>query len=176
MWTDDVERVTGDDLGDLTVLSMDELHARRDECRAVEDKVSYLRRMAQGRLDIVAAELRRRSEGGAPTDLPTLVEDLPGILSDHGTASGPGRLPSSLSPPDDDFLTDELDAVAPAGVLADLANQPADAVEHLAEELADFERRVSTGRRSLFGRIDAIQAELTRRYKTGEANVSSVLK
>lgn len=176
MWTDDVERVTADDLGDLTALSMDELHTRRDECRLVEDKVSYLRRLTQGRLDIVTAELRRRSEGGAPHDLPTLVEELPGILSDHGTASGPGRLPSSLTPPDDDSLTDDLDDAAPPGVLAELVDQPADAVERLAEQLADFERRVSTSRRALFGRIDAIQAELTRRYKTGEANVSSVLK
>lgn len=176
MWTDDVERVTASELGDLTALSIDELRSFRDDCRQVEDKVSYLRRLAQGRLDIVGAELRRRSEGTASADLPTLVDELPGILSDRFTPTGPGRLPSSLAPPDDDDLTDELDRAAPAGVLGVLGDQTTEAVQTLAESLADFERRVSSARRALFDRIDALQAELTRRYKTGEVNVSSVLK
>jgi hypothetical protein len=34
---------------------------------------------------------------------------------------------------------------------------------------------VSDLRRNLFDRIDAIEAELTRRYRTGEASVDSLL-
>ena len=173
MWTDDAERVLAPDyLGDVASRPLEEIRAMRAECRAIEDKVSYLRRMVQGRLDIVSADLRRRAEGGAPGDLLTLVDRLSEILSDEVRAPGPGRLPTSVMPPDDDDLTAELDAVAPAGVLEDLSDAE---VADLAERLRAFERRVSDTRKALFARIDTLQAELTRRYKTGEASPTSVL-
>src|SRR5438552_1898125 len=98
MWTDDVDRVLADDyLGDLTGKPIEDIRALRDECRMVEDKVSYLRRLVQGRADIVAADLRRRAAGGSPLDLGTLIEQLPDILSDKGGAGGgPGRLPTGV--------------------------------------------------------------------------------
>src|ERR671921_714408 len=55
---------------------MDELRAKRAESQRVEVGLSYLRRLAQGRLDIVAAEVRRRVEGAAPRDSDTLVAGL----------------------------------------------------------------------------------------------------
>src|SRR4028119_2467249 len=113
MWTDDVDRVLADDyLGDLPAKPIDDIRAMRDECRAIEDRVSYLRRMIQGRLDIVAADLRRRADGGSPIDLGTLIEQLPDILSDKGGTGGPGRLPTGLIQPEGESLTDELDQVA----------------------------------------------------------------
>ena len=36
--------------------------------------------------------------------------------------------------------------------------------------------RISAERRTLFATIDALQAEITRRYKTGEASVESLLQ
>jgi hypothetical protein len=42
--------------------------------------------------------------------------------------------------------------------------------------LSDLEHAVSARRRSLHERIDALQSELTRRYKTGEATVDSLLQ
>ncbi len=176
MWTDDVERVLAPEyLGDVTSRPIEEIRAMRAECRAVEDKVSYLRRLVQGRLDIVAADRQRRTEGRAPSDLSPLVDRLPEILSDKVHAPGPGRLPSSLIPPDDDDLTAELDAVAGPGALDALPELSDEEVAALADRLQTFERQVSERRKALFGRIDALQAELTRRYKTGEASVTSVL-
>jgi hypothetical protein len=176
MWTDDVERVLAPDyLGDLTARPLEEIRAMRAECRAVEDKVSYLRRLVQGRLDIVAADLRRRAEGRAPGDLSSLVERLAEILSDRVHAPGPGRLPTSVLPPDDPDLTAELDAVAGPGVLDSLEGVSDEEVSALANRLEALERLVSDRRKALFGRIDALEAELTRRYKTGEATVASVL-
>jgi len=148
----------------------------RAECRAVEDKVSYLRRMVQGRLDIVAADLRRRSEGGSPGDVTSLVDQLPDILGNESRAAGPGRLPSGLvSVDDDDDLTAELDAVAGAGVLDALPDLSDAQVADLARRIGDLERQVSGRRKGLFVRIDALQAELARRYRTGEAHVGTVL-
>src|SRR5437763_9515553 len=69
MASDDLERLLGPDyLGDVQSRSMEEVRAMRDECRRAEDGLSYVRRQAQGRLDIVASELTRRAEGkGRPT-------------------------------------------------------------------------------------------------------------
>lgn len=176
MWTDDVDRVLDDDyLGDLPSRPIEDIRAMRAECRAVEDKVSYLRRMVQGRLDIVAADVRRRSEGGSPADLPGLVDQLPDILGRESRAAGPGRLPSGLVAVDDDDLTADLDQVAGPGVLDRLPDLSDDDVADLSRRIEDLERKVSDRRRGLFSRIDALQAELARRYRTGEADVGTVL-
>jgi Mg2+ and Co2+ transporter CorA len=176
MWTDDVERVLDEDwMGDLPSRPIDDIRAMRDEVRAVEDKVAYLRRIIQGRADIVAADLRRRSEGGSPIDLDTLIEQLPDILSDKGSGGGPGRLPSGLMAPDDTDLTIEIDRVAGPDELGHLADLSDDAVAELARDIGELERRTSAARRGLFGRIDALNGELARRYGSGEADVAALL-
>jgi Mg2+ and Co2+ transporter CorA len=176
MWTDDVERVLADDwLGDLPSLPIDDIRSRRDEVRAIEDRVSYLRRIIQGRLDIVAADLRRRTEGGSPLDLGTLIEQLPDILSDKGGTGGPGRLPSGLIPPDDADLAAEIDRVAGPDLLGHLDELSDEAVADLARSIGELEKRTSAARRGLFGRIDALNAELARRYGSGEADVAALL-
>ena len=176
MWTDDVDRVLADDwLGDLPSLPIGDIRSMRDEVRAIEDRVSYLRRIIQGRLDIVAADLRRRTEGGSPLDLGTLIEQLPDILSDKGSTGGPGRLPSGLIPPDDADLTTEIDRVAGPDLLGHLADLSDDEVADLGRSIGELEKRTSAARRALFGRIDALNAELARRYGSGEADVAALL-
>ncbi len=177
MWTDDADLVLADDyLGDLPAKPIADIRAMRDDCRAIEDRVSYLRRIIQGRLDIVGADLRRRAEGGSPIDIGILVEQLPDILSDKGsTGGGPGRLPSGLIPPDDPDLTVEIDRVAGPDLLGDLADLSDDQVADLARSIGDLERGASGSRRALFGRIDALNGELARRYGTGEADVAALL-
>jgi hypothetical protein len=177
MWTDDVDRVLADDwMGDVASRPIEDIRAMRDEVRAVEDKVSYLRRIIQGRADIVAADLRRRAEGGSPIDLGTLIEQLPDILSDKGGGpAGPGRLPTGVMAPDDASLTVEIDQVAGPDALGHLADMSDDEVAALARAIGDIERRTSAARRGLFGRIDALNGELARRYGTGEADVAALL-
>src|SRR6266511_4767593 len=63
-------------------LELSELRARRDEAEAEEADISYLRRLLQGRLDILRAELVRRSQGG-DRDVASLLAGLPAILSDE---------------------------------------------------------------------------------------------
>jgi hypothetical protein len=58
----------------------------------------------------------------------------------------------------------------------DLPGLSTDALGALGDRLADLEREVSDRRRELFASIDALQAELTRRYRTGEADVESLLR
>jgi hypothetical protein len=161
---------------DLTALSMDELRARRAAAQTTEVGLSYLRRLAQGRLDIVAAEQRRRAEGGAPLDHDHLVAGLSDILGDHLMAPGNGRLPQLLGPDLDEVDSSSLDAIAGPSRLAHLADLADTDLVELLEKLAAYESDVSSRRRGLFEQIDALQAEITRRYKSGEASVETLLR
>jgi hypothetical protein len=151
-------------VGDVTALSMEELRMRRAEGQELEVGVSYQRRIAQGRLDIVAAEVRRRASGEAP------------ILADRTHAPGVGRLPQLLAPSAGELDTSELDAIAGPGVLSRLPELDDDRLATLVEELSAHEHELSSRRRTLHERIDVLQAEITRRYKTGEASVESLLR
>lgn len=163
-------------LGDVTARPMDEVRRMRAECQQVETGLSLLRRMVQGRLDIVGIELTRRAEGADPGDLPDLIARLPEVLSDRTHAPGVGRLPQMMTPdgmPPE--LEAELDAIVASVSMADLPHVSDDALRTMVGQLEDLERRVSADRQALFDRIDALQAEITRRYKTGEATIDSLL-
>lgn len=162
-------------LADVDQRAIEDIRAMRAECQEVETGLSYLRRVVQGRLDIVAAERARRQEGGDPADIARLVEQLPQILADHLRAPGNGRLPSTLGP---GRVDEELEARVDAAVatLDDLAALSDDQLVAGQEELTELEAVISGRRRHLFQRIDALQAELTRRYRTGEASVESLLR
>lgn len=154
-----------------------EIRALRDECEAEENGVSYARRIVQGKLDIVRAELlRRRDEGHSDDELHALLDSLPNILSDR--LSG-GRRPAQravrfLVPPSAQHHAEDAERIG-EGALTDLTDRSADEIATLVEQLGEEERRLSALRRRLFGRIDTLQGELTRRYKAGATDVSEVL-
>lgn len=162
---------------DLTTLPLDEVRARRAELQADEVGLSYLRRLVQGRLDIVTAARRRRRGAGAGADVASIVDELPGILGDNVHAPGTGRLPTLMAPSADDEtrLRAELDAVVAPEVLTRLERLDDDEVADVHARLETFEREISARRRDVHRDIDALQAELTRRYKSGEADVESLL-
>ncbi|MGH9084017.1 MAG: aerial mycelium formation protein [Acidimicrobiales bacterium] len=164
-------------LGDVQARPMDEVRRMRAECQEVETGLSMLRRVVQGRLDIVGLELARRAEGGDPADLPDLIARLPEILSDRTHAPGVGRLPQLMAPGElPPGLEAELDSIVGPGAMTDLPSVADDDLRTIAESLEAFEHQVSGQRQSLFDRIDALQAEITRRYKTGEATVDALLR
>jgi hypothetical protein len=171
-----LDRILGPDyLGDLEGRPMAEVRAMRAECTEIETGLSYLRRLIQGRLDIVGAEQQRRRDGLEPGDLSDLISHLPEILSDRTRAPGFGRLPQFLAPGEIDAdLTARLDAIVGAHDLEQVPNLTADELDRVHGELEALEHEVSTRRRELFDRIDALQGEITRRYRTGEASVESL--
>ena len=163
-------------MDDLAARPIEEIRAMRAECQEVETGLSFLRRVAQGHLDIVAAEIARRRDGGAPADVAALVDRLPEILADHLRAPGNGRLPTTLGPgrPDSELEERLADLVAASGIDT-LESVDDDALRQVCDDLSRLEQEASTRRRALFDRIDGLQAELTRRYRTGEASVESLL-
>jgi hypothetical protein len=162
-------------LDDLGARPIEEIRTMRSECQEVETGLSYLRRVVQARIDIVVAELSRRQSGGDPGDVAALVDQRPQILSDHLRAPGTGRLPTTLGPGRPDPQLEAQLESATAGALDDIGATSDERLAECKDALLDVEQAVSTRRRALFDRIDALQAELTRRYRTGEANVESLL-
>ena len=172
-----LERVLASDyLEGLEARSLEDLRAMRAECEEVETGLSLLRRMVQGHLDIVDEELARRAEGGAAGDRAALLDRLPEVLADRVQAPGPGRLSSLLAPEElDPQLEAELAALVGEGAVVDPSGADDDELQELAEGLRTFEGKVSGHRQSLFGRVDAVQAEIARRYRTGDASVDTLL-
>ena len=163
-------------VADIADRPIEDVRAMRAECQDVETGLSYLRRVVQGRLDIVHAELTRR-RGGDAGDLASLIDQLPEILGDHLRAPGNGRLPVSLDPGRiDPELQARLDAAVAAADADAITEVPEERLVTARDVLAELEQDISTRRRALFDRIDELQAELTRRYKSGEASVESLLK
>jgi hypothetical protein len=135
-----------------------------------------VRRLIQGRLDIVLAEVHRREDGDAGGDISDLVQRLPEILGDRVRAPGTGRLPTLMAPaepapPEVQRLDDIVDADA-LGALPQLGDAD---LAGIVDRLASLEQEVSAGRRSLHDVIDRLQDELVRRYKSGEATVDTLL-
>jgi hypothetical protein len=162
---------------DLDSLPMGEVRKRRDESQEASDILSYLRRLVQGRLDIVHADLERRA-GGRPGDLAALVERLEkGEILGEGTRSGGfGRLPTSFGPVETDgWIAQELDQIVDAGRLVTLPDLNDTELRDMADRLSELERRVSAQRATLHEITNRLQEEIVRRYKSGEATVDSLL-
>lgn len=165
-----------DYLNGLSDRSIEDLRSMRAQCQRAETAVSFLRRLAQGRLDIIHAYLDRQEDQGA-VDLDELVDELSEIMAaGPPRPAGPGRLPAQMAPAmDEGELTAELDQVLDAGQVVRLADMPRQQLLAIAEELAGFEQRVSHQRRALHERIDRLQAEIVDRYKSGRLSADELL-
>jgi hypothetical protein len=175
----DLQRLLAKDLvPDVTAVPLDDLRRLRVECSLAEGDVSFVRRVAQGRFDIVGHESRRRSgaSDSAP-DLSGLLFDLPDILSLGTSSASPGNRMLAIHEPGvlAQSLMAELDQAASPRDLTSLEQLGDDRLSQLLEGLRDFEVDLSTNRRRLHERIDSIQGEIARRYRDGEASIDSLL-
>lgn len=161
---------------DVASLSTDEIRIRRKECAEVETALSYVRRLAQGHLDILVADLQRRAVGDASPEVGEMVDQLSEILSAGPARSpGAGRLPTIMAPDLDEEMIGELEATLADLTIGDLSKlSDAEAIA-LGERIRDFERRVSRDRRALHERMAIFEADIVRRYKQGEATVDTLL-
>jgi hypothetical protein len=137
--------------------SIEELRTKHAECVELETEVSYVRRLTQARIDILEAEINRRSTGGSLEDL---ISRLPQILSDPGPRGNPAssRLPLQMAPEQDSEWAPELERFE--GVLANLPALSDTELEEAIAGLRTLERDVSDQRRELFAVIDRIDISL----------------
>lgn len=159
-----IDRIRRADFAEgLQDLTLDELRRRRDDCLAEREYLSLLRRLVQGRAEILKAELERRGGGGG--DQP-LVDRLATILSGEG--KGPSRGEAvRVGVPDQEILQARRRVerlVADAGISDPSAlgdEQLAEAVDLLVRE----EHEVSGARAEVLTVLDRVQDELKRRYR-----------
>lgn len=151
-------------------LSLVELRALRAKLQNDDDAVSYVRRLAQARLDMVQAEKRRRIDGASDS----ISDDLTAILSTHLTGGTP-RPPRPAEDFSDHPLSEQFEALSDRAGDHDLTSLTSEELVGYADALHEFEQARSHERRELFTRIDELSAELVRRYRDGEADVEGLL-
>jgi hypothetical protein len=167
-----IDRIRRPDfLEGLDTLPLEDLRARRDECLSEREYLSLLRRLVQGRAEILRAEVERR--GGAAHD-GSIVEQLSQILS--AEAQGPSRGEAvKVGVPEEEMhlarrRVERL--VADAGLSDPGALDDARLAEAVDLLLAE-EREVSASRSQVLEALDALQDELKRRYRDDPSLVLS---
>jgi hypothetical protein len=195
---EDIDRLLEPELtSELDSVEVGELRLRRDARQRAEVALSYVRRVLQGELDIVAAELSARGRG-VRGDTGRLVEDLPRILAAGASSTpAPGRAHETrltmaggaggwteqteldLEQLVVEVLTAELkgdetrQAVLPGANLGAFGDEE---LRSLAELLLSAETTVSGKRRALHDQIDRLQTAIVGRYKVGAADPDSLLR
>lgn len=165
---------------DLAALLLRELRELRRTAQQNEADLSYVRRLLQGRIDILRAEVARRKDPVAPgpegkgLEGP-LVHRLSEILMD-----GPARHRSSAR-----HVTLGTPHSAEVGLLAtemlsevelsDLDARTDDELHTAMGRLVRYEQQVSRRRQQLQRTADDCSAEIARRYREGEAQVDDLL-
>ncbi|HWB67355.1 MAG TPA: aerial mycelium formation protein [Mycobacteriales bacterium] len=170
-----IDRVLADDFLDgLADAPLAEVRRRRTEAEQEETDLSYLRRLLQGRIDILRTERERRA-GPAPDE--SLVEALPRILADEGQRSAPHGLGRhvTVEPSRADMHRRYVEKLIADVNLSDPAAHDDDTLARVIGVLETEEAQVSGRRREVQQVMDACTAEITRRYRDGEANVADLL-
>jgi hypothetical protein len=146
---------------DLDGRDLESLRAMRAECSSIEHAVSYTRRLAQGRFEILTAEQERRASGSSVGDL---IADLPRILGDdRGRTSAPNARHATADEPIVDIeWGPQGRLVADDSLVALDTLSDADLAE-MRDALGDFERDLSEYRRELHRVLDALERVIATR-------------
>ncbi|WBB58398.1 ABC transporter substrate-binding protein [Streptomyces sp. WMMC500] len=154
----------------LDALGLHELRLLRRSAQQEEADLSYVRRLLHGRIDILSAELGRRSSPRSP-----VLDRLPEILTD-----GPSPRPASarhvtLGTPLREEYRELAEEMLAEVALSDLSARTDEELDQGLARLAGYEARISGRRRRLQRTADECSAEIARRYREGEAQVDDLL-
>jgi len=188
-------------LAEPDALELAELRVLRRQAQAVEAAVSYARRIAQGRIDLLMAIVKRSSEKPLEEDRETqaghfgqsgadsqdgdllrdVIGDLPSILAGaRPQRSGRTELPEFLVPvldsPDLVAWMEEMDSIFGPGDLETVSEADPGDLQMRIERMSALEARLSSIRHELHRIIDRIQEAVVRSYRTGGASASSLLQ
>ncbi|MDF2271217.1 aerial mycelium formation protein [Streptomyces coacervatus] len=169
--TDSPHLPSGPPEHELAVLNLPELRTLRRDAQREEADLSYVRRLLQGRIDILRAELARRS----PTGAGSVVERLPEILTDAPARHRSSARHVTLGTPHSEeygrLATDMLAEVE----LSDLDARTDLELNTAMGRLVRYEQQVSLRRQRLQRTTDDCSGEIARRYREGEAQVDDLL-
>jgi hypothetical protein len=157
---------------ELQGLDIAELRQRRDEALAEREYLSLLRRLVQGRLDILRGETTRRAEGGEEM---TLEERLAAMLSsdeDRGSSRGEAlRIPV----PDEEVANARrrIERLVSDTTISDAPSLSEGDLKRAVSRLEEEERMVSKARNAVLDVHDRLQNELKRRFKEDLSQIST---
>ncbi|MEU9145227.1 AmfC protein [Streptomyces sp. NPDC048349] len=153
-----------------SALGLPELRTLRRDAQRDEADLSYVRRLLQGRIDILRAELARRSDPEAP-----VVDRLSEILADAPSSrSASARHVTLGTPHSEEYRLLAAEMLADVE-LSDLAARTDGELHEGMGKLVRYEQQVSRRRQQLQRTVDECSAEITRRYREGEAQVDDLL-
>ncbi len=172
-----IERITDPAFAEgLRDKPLDELREMRDECREGENELSFERRLCQARIDILSAELDRRTGRGHGD----LLARLPEILAAERAVGSqeaplPPRAPQFSVPRNADVPRRRVEEIVGEQTLARLSQLRPEEIKAIIHPLDEHERTLSERRKRVHDVMDRIQAEIVRRYTTGEADPAAAL-
>jgi hypothetical protein len=155
----------------LADLSLEDLRTRRDECYAEREYLSLLRRLVQGRAEILRAEVERRGSGGEGG---SLVDQLSTILSSEGLGSSRGEAVRVGLPEEEMLLARRrIERLVADAEISDPGTLDDERLAAAVELLVREEREVSQARNDVLHVMNALQEELKRRYRDDPSLVLS---
>ncbi|MFF5448239.1 hypothetical protein [Streptomyces sp. NPDC012888] len=156
----------------LHELGLAELRTLRRDAQRDEADLSYVRRLLQGRIDILRAELARRADPEAPV---VVVDRLSEILADAPSSrSASARHVTLGTPHNEEFRLLAAEMLSDVE-LSDLDARTDAELHDAMGRLVRYEQQVSRRRQQLQRTADDCSAEITRRYREGEAQVDDLL-
>ena len=168
-----IDRVLAADfMDDLRGLTLAEVRARRHEAEQEEVDLSYLRRLLQGRADLIRDELAHRSDPTDDRPLQVCVTEAlgEGERRSHGLGRHIVVEPSRVA----QHRRAGEALVADSSVSNIAAHSEAELRADM-ERIAAMEREVSANRHLVQVVMDTLTAEVGRRYADGEVDLSEVL-
>jgi hypothetical protein len=153
-------------------MSTAEIRVARAALQMQEDVISFVRRMAQGRCDLARDEQRRRVDGTPASGIS--VSDIANVFGqEHG--GGSSRPPRETNISAEHALIVELEKLCQEISFGELRTLDDKSLENVVQQLSRFEIAQSLERKALFSSIDALKAQLVKRYKDDGVNVDSLL-
>ncbi|MFF1412899.1 AmfC protein [Streptomyces sp. NPDC058289] len=153
-----------------TALGLPELRGLRRDAQRDEADLSYVRRLLQGRIDILRAELARRTDPEAP-----VVDRLSEILADAPSSRSASARHVTLGTPHGEEYRLLAAEMLSDVELSDLGARTDEELHEGMGRLVRYEQQVSRRRQQLQRTADDCSGEITRRYREGEAQVDDLL-
>ncbi|MBT2467435.1 AmfC protein [Streptomyces sp. ISL-66] len=153
-----------------TALGLPELRALRRDAQRDEADLSYVRRLLQGRIDILRAELARRTDPETP-----VVDRLSEILADAPSSRSASARHVTLGTPHGEEYRLLAAEMLSDVELSDLGARTDEELHEGMARLVRYEQQVSRRRQQLQRTADGCSTEITRRYREGEAQVDDLL-
>ncbi|MDQ8704811.1 hypothetical protein RCO28_20275 [Streptomyces sp. LHD-70] len=160
---------------DLAVLRLPEVRALRRTSQQDEADLSYVRRLLQGRIDILRAELARRRDPAVPAPDPDMVARLSEILTDTPSRHRSSARHVTVGTPHGEEYRSLAAEMLGEVELSDLEARTDDELHAAMGRLVRYEQQVSHRRQLLQRTADDCSAEIARRYREGEAQVDDLL-